>query len=158
MSAALDIASIKGSAGAAAGLAALAALAASLLPPGRPARKGSYLGLRRRPGTQPQPPRCRAAVSAGSEMRGKEEKSSLKGGYTALPAGHPALAGKLLPTGEITPPRSGAAGGCCGAGAWGAVCMRGMAGGAAFGHGKGPGDLAGAAEPKTDAKRGRWVV
>lgn len=86
MSAALDIASIKGSAGAPAGLAALAA---SLLPAGRPARKGSYSGLQQRPGTgaQPQPPRRRAApgVPAGSKMRGKEEKSSLKGGFTDPP-------------------------------------------------------------------------
>lgn len=84
MSAALDSASIKGSAGAPAGLAALAA---SLLPAGRPARKGSYSGLQQRPGAgaQPQPPRRRAAhgVPAGSKMRGKEEKSSLKGGFTA---------------------------------------------------------------------------
>lgn len=86
MSAALDSASIKRSAGAPAGLAALAA---SLLPAGRPARKGSYSGLQQRPGAgaQAQPPRRRAAlgVPAGSKMRGKEEKSSLKGGFTAAP-------------------------------------------------------------------------
>lgn len=86
MSAALDIASIKGSAGAPAGLAALAA---SLLPAGRPARKGSYPGSQQRPGAgaQAQPPRRRAApwLPAGTNMRGKEEKSSLKGGFAAPP-------------------------------------------------------------------------
>ena len=153
MSAALDIASINGSAVAAAGLAALAA---SLLPPGRPARKGSYSGLQRRPGAQSQPQRCRAApgVSAGSEMRGKEEKSSLKGGFTALPAGRPALAGKLLPTGEITPPAAGPP--RSGAPERTEGCMRGPAG-AAFGTEGGQVTWQEQRSPckKTDAKRGR---
>lgn len=125
MSAALDLASINGSAGAAAGLAALAA---SLLPPGRSARKGSYSGLPQRPGAQSQPQRCRAApgVPEGSKMRGKEEKSSLKGGLTLcqrntlLCPGNTAPHGRNEPFGSWATAQRGS-GGCEG-------CVQGTAG------------------------------
>lgn len=114
MPAALGAAAVSGSAGAAAGLAALAA---SLLPPGRPAGKGSSAAPQRRPAARSQPQRRRAApgVSAGSEMRGKEEKSSLKGGFGRSAGGTGCPRRRRAPHGGgITPPppSSGTTAGC----------------------------------------------